>query len=157
MWVGSKFYTRSFISFFFFFFLHVFVYIYILILYIPYVFFLWRVNSKNTRQGLSFIYHGKDVVLCSHPHSGKSCATASTCICVWNMHDTYVTRPDLGEMFLLAEKQRFHALSQPLFKKSNYWSKIAVLLWVRCLPKYPMTRIDIFICFHETSVLKPCG
>lgn len=49
---------------------------------------LW-LSSLNTRQGLSFIYHDK-MSAPSHTHTPIYC-TSSTCICIWNMHDTYVT------------------------------------------------------------------
>ena len=46
-----------------------------------------------------------------HPHSHLYC-TSSTCICVWNMHDTYITRRGLSEdgrffPLVCSEKQWF--------------------------------------------------
>lgn len=44
-----------------------------------------------------FIYSSQHhVIFISHPHSRIHC-TSSTCICIWNMHDTYITWPRLSE------------------------------------------------------------
>lgn len=79
-----------------------FFYMYIYILYLPYVFILesWLAADFVTllleHKAGPFIYLSRqDVNFISRPHSLTKC-TSSTCICIWNMHDAYITRRGLS-------------------------------------------------------------
>lgn len=86
----------------------VFLYVYVNMysVYTVVCFFLESWLAANCRDSVTlllkhkagpFIYLSRQDVNCiSHPHSRIYC-TSSTCICIWNMHDTYITRRGLSE------------------------------------------------------------